>query len=189
MQNKLNFSPTTLDIACWLIERNTSAGFKTSSLKLQFLLYIAQGQYLVENNGNKLMPANFILTQFGPIEPNIYQIYKDNMFKFKGNKLSSNFDQFISLFWQKNINNDEEGLLRIIKDNNGWKEIVLLNIFSEIPLNLIYKTFANTKQMENFNKINLSNSEDINYSDKEYWTMDGKKGKRWIPGLSKKSED
>jgi uncharacterized phage-associated protein len=181
--------PTTLDIAFWLIERSISAGFKTSPLKLQFLLYLAQGQYIVENNGNKLMPANFILTKFGPIEPNIFQIYQDDQLKLNGDKLSTSHDDFISLFWQTNGKMNEEDLLGKIKDNKAWQEIILLNIYSEIPLHLIYKSFANAEQIKNLNKVNNSHIGDMNSNEKEYWTMDGKKGKRWIPGLSKKFQD
>ena len=67
---------STLDVVFWFLERSDSAGRELSARKVQCFLYLAQAHFADQNDGRKLMPATFIATQTGPIEPTVYHIIR-----------------------------------------------------------------------------------------------------------------
>jgi|TARA_B100000029_G_scaffold295235_1_gene288570 uncharacterized phage-associated protein len=68
---------STLDVAFWFQNRAESAGERLAPQKLQRLLYLSQAQYAAVNKGRKLMPATFIVTEYGPLEPTIYHVFEN----------------------------------------------------------------------------------------------------------------
>jgi len=67
---------STLEVAIWFQERADSANRTLDTVTLQQLLYLAQVEYARDNNGRKLMPATFLATMTGPLEPNIYHMFE-----------------------------------------------------------------------------------------------------------------
>ena len=64
---------STMDVALWMHFRAESAGEILKSQKLQRMLYLSQAHYAGEHGGAKLLPATFLATEGGPMEPNIFQ--------------------------------------------------------------------------------------------------------------------
>ena len=52
------------------------SGWLLTNLQLQKILYLAQMQYMGENDGNRLVEANFEAWDFGPVEPSLYRKVK-----------------------------------------------------------------------------------------------------------------
>jgi uncharacterized phage-associated protein len=63
------------EVACWFLDRAVSDGEYLQPHKLQRLMYLAQAYFGVVQNGLKLMPATFIATEEGPLEPTVYRAF------------------------------------------------------------------------------------------------------------------
>ena len=63
------------EVAFWFLDRATDDGEYLQPQKLQRLMFLAQAYFGVLQNGAKLMPATFIATDDGPIEPTIFRVF------------------------------------------------------------------------------------------------------------------
>ncbi len=63
------------EVACWFLDRAINDGEYLQPQKLHRLMFLAQGYFGVLQNGAKLMPATFIATDEGPIEPNVFRAF------------------------------------------------------------------------------------------------------------------
>lgn len=64
---------SSFDVAIWFLDRAMGDGEYLQPQKLHRLLYLAQAYYGVARHGEKLMPATFVATADGPIEPTLYR--------------------------------------------------------------------------------------------------------------------
>lgn len=75
----MNFETSIFEIVNWFLHVQMM-----THKKLQKLLYFSYGIYLAEYNEdinnleNKLFPNNFQAWVHGPVDPNVYEIYKNN---------------------------------------------------------------------------------------------------------------
>lgn len=70
---------STFDILCWLKNQSWTSD-KASEAPFQLkLLYLAQALYAASNKQRKLMPATFLTTAAGPIEPDIFLALENNL--------------------------------------------------------------------------------------------------------------
>tara|TARA_Y100000590_G_C15722923_1_gene1014142 strand:+ start:487 stop:1068 length:582 start_codon:yes stop_codon:yes gene_type:complete len=190
MKFKRPAAKATLDIAFWFTLRADSSGIRLSHQKLQYLLFLSQGHYIGNHSGAKLMPASFFITDSGPIEPNIYHLYQsylDNKLSLNGNILSLVVEDFLTKMWALYGNLSEEHLLSIIKKNKEWKKILKSDSWKEISINFFYNSFSEDADLL-IGNTNSDNNILLHDDEKEYWTMTGKRAKKWIPGLSKRSK-
>ena len=63
---------STYDILAWLKARDWPSGPIDAPAHAIRLLYLAQALYAAGNRQRKLMPATFLATVAGPMEPDIY---------------------------------------------------------------------------------------------------------------------
>ena len=63
------------EVACWFLDRATGDGEYLQPQKLQRLMFLAQAYYGVLQGGAKLMPATFIATDEGPVEPTVFRAF------------------------------------------------------------------------------------------------------------------
>jgi uncharacterized phage-associated protein len=63
---------STFDIVAWLGERGGQSGTALKPPFLMQILYLSQALYASEHNQAKLMPATFLATDAGPIEPDLF---------------------------------------------------------------------------------------------------------------------
>jgi uncharacterized phage-associated protein len=66
---------SAFDVAFWLIGRARLKDETLQPLRLQQLMFIAQGWFAALNGGRAMMPAVFVADELGPIEPNIYAAF------------------------------------------------------------------------------------------------------------------
>ena len=85
-------------------------------LKLQKLLYFAQGVFLSMNNGNKLFSEKIMAWEHGPVVEEVYFNYKDN---------GRNFIDLIS-------NEENDKIIEKIENDSNTSNI----------LNMVYSNFA-----------------------------------------------
>ena len=63
------------EVAYWFLDRAQSDGEYLQPQKLQRLMFLAQAYYGVLQHGAKLMPATFVATHDGPIEPTLFKAF------------------------------------------------------------------------------------------------------------------
>lgn len=63
------------EIACWFLDRASDDGEYLQPQKLHRLMFLAQAYFGVLQGGAKLMPATFVATEEGPIEPTIFRAF------------------------------------------------------------------------------------------------------------------
>ena len=64
--------PSSFEIACWFLDRAMEDREYLQPQKLHRLMFLAQAYYGVLQHGAKLMPATFVASDDGPIEPTIF---------------------------------------------------------------------------------------------------------------------
>ena len=111
---------STLDVAFWFQNRAQSAGEKLAPQKLQRLLYLSQAQYAALNQGRKLMPATFVVTEYGPLEPTIYHVFEDGPPPLKSRAPSARVDGFLMIIWQHFGAHTAEELLGVIRSDGAY---------------------------------------------------------------------
>jgi uncharacterized phage-associated protein len=66
---------SSFEVAFWFLDRAVSDGEYLQPQKLQRLMFLAQAYFGVLQGGAKLMPATFVATEDGPVEPTIFKAF------------------------------------------------------------------------------------------------------------------
>ncbi|MBL27156.1 MAG: hypothetical protein CMM50_06355 [Rhodospirillaceae bacterium] len=67
--------PSAFDVAYWFLDQAQRENLIIPPLKLQRLLFLAQAYFAASTRGEKLMPAIFVSSEVGPIEPNVHRTF------------------------------------------------------------------------------------------------------------------
>ncbi len=67
------------------------------------------------NKGRKLMPATFIVTEYGPLEPTIYHVFENGPPQLKAMAPNARVEAFLLIIWQRFGDHTSEELLEIVK--------------------------------------------------------------------------
>lgn len=112
-------------IAKILINKCHELDREITNLKLQKLLYFAQGHYMQENEGNQLFEDDFQAWAHGPVVPDVYSDYKDyswfNLPKQRNDEeLSFKIDNFLDVLLENYGSEDGKRLEIISHDEKPW---------------------------------------------------------------------
>lgn len=105
--------PTSREAAAWFEGCARKKQASLSAVKLQCLLYLAQGFYMAENNGSILFPGVFIATDRGPREPLLYRVM-DGFFDAEPHEVDVKTQRFLERLWKQFAQRSEEELLTLI---------------------------------------------------------------------------
>lgn len=92
---------STIDVAVWFLDRARLDDNYPQAQKLQRLLYIAFGLYGAQYHGRKLMPATFVAHELGPIEPNVFRLFKAGRPKLDEPKVPAEVEHFLEDIWRR----------------------------------------------------------------------------------------
>ena len=112
---------STLDVVFWFLERGDSAGRELSARKVQCFLYLAQAHFADQNEGRKLMPATFIATQTGPIEPTVYHIFEDGRPRVVTALPGPRIETFLHGVWRRYEELGEDALHNIVCEHECYR--------------------------------------------------------------------
>lgn len=114
--------PTTLNVANWLVRIAYMSSEYLQPMKLHRLLYLSQGHYGALNGGRALMPAHFMATREGPIEPNLYQFMSNGMPTLDPPPQAppEEIQRFLEVIWRKYGHHSADHLLRLIGRDEGF---------------------------------------------------------------------
>lgn len=192
---------STLDVAFWFQNRAQSAGERLVPQKLQRLLYLSQAQYAALNQGRKLMPATFVATEYGPLEPTIYHVFENGPPQLKSLAPSTRVEGFLMIVWQHFGAHTAEELLEVIKgdgaytttlEENGRNAEVTIDALAAAYEGRAISPAPATGTGVSLDELDKRSRErelkdrgltpKPKKGEKEYWTADGRRGVKWTPG-------
>lgn len=89
------------EVAFWLIHRAKEDGEYLQPQKLHRLMYLAQAYYGALTRGQKLMPALFVCSAFGPIEPSTFRAFESGPPKFAIQPVPEQAKHFLDSLWRR----------------------------------------------------------------------------------------
>lgn len=113
---------STFDIAHWFFQRGELDRIFVSPLKLQRLLYLAQSRYAGQHDGAPLMPSVFVVSEVGPLEPNLYRAIEHEPPKVSVHDLPEKIMAFVESIWRTYGSREIEALNREAMRDTAFKE-------------------------------------------------------------------
>lgn len=92
---------SSFDVAFWFMERAAMDAQHLQPQKLHRLMYLAQAYFAVAYNGRLLMPAIFVATELGPIEPNVFRACAINPPAIEPMPMTEAVTHFLDSIWRK----------------------------------------------------------------------------------------
>jgi uncharacterized phage-associated protein len=174
-------SRSTLDVAWWFQARCESTGGTLSARRIHYLLYLTQAHYVAEHRGQKLMPATFLATQVGPVEPNIHQLLAGDRFVLEANDPPRVVEDYLIKIWDRLGGKTLKQLERLVERDGVWRPVFRKGALLEIPAELLFRAYgrgADAVQLDRRPSAGKNRNKE-----QEYWTLTGKKAEKWDPGL------
>ena len=135
--------PTTLNVANWIFRLAYLENIHVQPMKLHRLLYLTQAHFAALNGGRAFMPAQFVATKKGPIEPNLYQIMVDGLPKLDPPPKAPSDDAiaFMEVVWRKYGHHRADHLLKVISRDEAFFRTMQAYPGGVIPLEMITKEY------------------------------------------------
>lgn len=139
-----------MTVAKWLVAYADADDADISNLKLQKLLYYAQGHFLA-SKGQPLFDDPIQAWSHGPVVPDIYHAFKkfssgdvqlDEGDKFTFDSVDDDTTQFLLGVWDKYARFSAWGLRNMTHNEPPWKDAFDGNRNVVIPLGSIQRYFA-----------------------------------------------
>ncbi len=124
---------SALDIAFWLLERGATDGWPLPPKRLRAMLYLAQAQFADRYN-RKLMPATFLVTRQGPIEPTVTLVINSGLKRPWAPALPLAAADFMEDFWQRHGRAATSDLQKQVAQHPAWVEAWRLGPGSEVQI-------------------------------------------------------
>ena len=91
---------SSFDVAAWLIARARADGAPLLAVRLQRLLYLAQAHFAASTQGRRLMPALFVASRTGPVEPHLARVVDPKLAGVTAQALRKPLQAFMESIWQ-----------------------------------------------------------------------------------------
>jgi uncharacterized phage-associated protein len=125
---------SSFDIADWFIRQAKRERVHLSPLKLHRLLYLAQATYAGNANGEALMPSMFVVSDLGPLEPNLYRAFEHGTPKVSVRDPAERVRTFLQLIWSEYGGEPIETLNRVVAADPAFSEAEARGTGVEISL-------------------------------------------------------
>lgn len=142
-KNPIPMVPTTLNVASWLYRLAYLEGITLQPLKLHRVLYLVQGHFAALNDGRAFMPASFVATKKGPIEPNLYQVLVSGIPDLDPPPQAPNDEAiaFLEVVWRKYGHHSSDHLLKVISRDEAFFKTMEIYPGGVIPLSMMTKEY------------------------------------------------
>jgi len=193
---------STFDIVAWIEERGGDAGIDLKGPLLMKLLYLCQAVYASEHNEAKLMPATFLATGAGPIEPDIFLALEQGIGLSDPVAPSDHVEEVLLAVWGTCSSKSAEELDDFLKTDKAFNEAIKRGRNSEIRVSEMataytggVSTFIGKTKATKFPdgspyKATHSNLDAVPSENQEVrFTADGRSVTRWEPKKRVKSKD
>ena len=173
---------STLDVAIWFLERAESAGGTLNPGKMHCMLYLAQARYAAQNHGYKLMPATFLATGRGPLEPTVYHVFENGRPDLEAVYPTGQVEKFLHEIWETYSERDVQEMRKRIEGDAAYQRSLEKGRNTEVDVRAMCLAYGGTLPAKGSEaKAPTSGDE----PDKEYYTESGKKAVKWVPGMGR----
>ena len=161
-----------LDVAFWFLGRGDSGAAPLDAIALQNLLYLAQARWAAASHRQKLMPATFLATDSGPIEPTIYHVFRNGPPPLEFRDPRSEVVAFLDDVWQRFGHLPAKDLGDIVRADPAYQRARATGanqeiVFTATPAAAAPESAAQSPVLA---------------------TKDGARATKWIPGKGRKTK-
>lgn len=125
---------TPFDVAVWLTDRAMQDGEYLQPQKLHRIMYLAQAYYAAASKGQRLMPAIFITSTFGPIEPCTFRAFENGRPEIQVRSIPDAQKHFLDSVWRRFGAHTVDYLNRMIGEHSPYLEAQMAGPRGEISL-------------------------------------------------------
>lgn len=176
------FLRSTLDVALWLLERAESAGGTLNPGMMHCLLYLTQARFAAQTQGRKLMPATFVATGYGPLEPTVYHIFENGRPALDLVYPTGRAEVHLNDMWRHYAEKPVEDIRRSIEGDSTFSASLEKGKNTEITIAAMCVAYGGTLPAKGKEPPPLVDGET---PDKAYYTQSGKKAVKWVPGMGR----
>jgi uncharacterized phage-associated protein len=167
---------SSLDAALWLLARADAARAPLSARKLQQLLYLAQALYAGRANGAKLMPATFLASEQGPIEPTVLVALDAGLSVMPKPMVSRSSAAVLEIVWREYGEQTTVQLGRLISADGLWRTTLDRAVNGEITAEAMRRAYAPARPAAPGMASTRSSTESL-----IRFTGDGRMVTKWAP--------
>lgn len=124
---------SALDIAFWLLERGMIEGWPLPPKRLRAMMYLAQARF-AEREARKLMPATFLVTHQGPLEPTVTLVLVSGLKRPWAPLLPPAAAAFMEDFWDRHGRLATSDMQKEVSRHPAWVEAWALGPGTEVQL-------------------------------------------------------
>jgi uncharacterized phage-associated protein len=166
---------SSLDVALWLTARAEAANTTLSARKLQQLMYLAQALYVGRSGGAKLMPATFLATEQGPIEPTVLVALDAGLAVTPQPMVNKAARAVLEVVWHEYGSQTTTQLGRLIAADGLWRATLERGTNSEITTEAMRRAYAPARPAEEVAPKRPSAQNTVRF------TADGRMVLKWAP--------
>ena len=133
---------SSFDIASWFLERSKKHRLYLSPLKVQRLLYLAQAFYAGNHQGRALMPSRFVVSEVGPIEPNLVRVFEHGAPTVTIKELPKSVCAFLDTIWDKYGTRPVDALSRLTSLDPAYHEAQESGPLTEITRDMMERHYG-----------------------------------------------
>ena len=125
---------SVFDVAEWFLDTALNDGEYLQPMKMQYLIYLAQGYYAAVTGGKRFVPAVFLATERGPVEPNSYRIYGSQRPVLQYRSMPRGTQSFLQTIWARFGAYSPDYICRLISTHAPYAEAFAAGGGSEIDI-------------------------------------------------------
>jgi len=173
---------SAFDAAFWFADTALNDNEYLQPQKLHRLLFLSQAYYAILNNRAKLMPATFIASEMGPIEPNLYAAFSKGRPDIEVNLfMADGVEEFLDTIWRRFGHFSADRLTKMTKATEAYKAAVRKGKRAEITLDAMILAFSRAEDTPAADQV---------FRPKVMRSQTGKPVtvKAWVPGKPKSAK-
>lgn len=147
---------SVFDVTEWFLDTALNDGEYLQPMKMQYLMYLAQGYYAAVTGGKRFIPAVFLATERGPVEPNSYRIYGSQRPVVSYRPMPRGAQSFLQTIWARFGAYSPDYIFRLISTHSPYAEAFAAGGNSEIDVSAMAEYYARGSASDERLKTTLS---------------------------------
>lgn len=172
---------SSFDVAFWFIDRGRADHQQLSSLKLQRMLFLAQAYFAASTRGERLMPSVFVVTEQGPVEPNLLRLFDNTVPAIETETPRPAVVKFLEGIWQTFGGRALKELDEIVTTSPPVRDAMQAGANTEITPTALFDHYRGDKTQGAVVQKVKPDAEKITIPK----THRGKPVTKWVPGMKK----
>lgn len=136
---------SVFDVAEWFLDAALNDGEYLQPMKMQRLMYLCQGYYAALTGGKRFIPAVFLATEAGPVEPSSYRVYASGRPTLSYRLMDRKTQSFLQTVWARFGAYSADYLGRLISTHAPYADAFAAGNMTEIDQNALTAYYAGEK--------------------------------------------